>query len=98
MPTITIGSDNNNAAHTIVTVTWTSGECIRYTIAPNPTFDGRDAESFEDCMPYNVYITGYCYPGDDLGFQKKTIGDNAECAQQCESEMDAIDFCVESHS
>ena len=98
MPVITIKQDSKQAANTIVTVSWDSGECFEYTIAANPTFDGRDAESFEDCMPYNVYITGYCYPGDDLGFQQKTIGDNAECAQQCESEMDAIDFCVESHS
>lgn len=96
MPTITIGSDNNNAAHTIVTITWSTGECIRYTIAPNPTFDGRDAESLDDCMPFNVYITGYACPEDGLGFQSYEIG-RCEVAQQCETEADAIEFCSDCH-
>lgn len=98
MPVFTIKQDFKNAANTVVTVTWDSGECFQYTIAANPTFGGRDAPSFEDCMPYNVYITGYCSPDDGLGFEEYAIGDGAECAQQCESEMDAIEFCIESHS
>ena len=94
MPVITIKQDAKQAANTVVTVTWSTGECIQYTIAANPTFD---ADSFLDCMPYNVYITGHNSPEDDLGFQEFDIA-NAECATQCETEMDAIEFCSDCHS
>jgi hypothetical protein len=97
MPVITIKQDFKQAANTVVTVTWDSGECFQYTIAANPMFDGHDATSFEDCMAYNVYITGYCNPEDGLGFEEYPI-DRAECAQQCETEMDAIEFCIDCHS
>jgi len=94
VPVITIKQDSKQATNTIVTVTWSTGECIQYTIAANPTFD---ADSFENCMAYNVYITGYNSPDDDLGFQEYSI-DRAECATQCETEMDAIEFCSDCHS
>ena len=97
MPVITIKQDSKQAANAIVTVAWSTGECIQYTIAANPTFDGRDSDDYENGMAYNVYITGYGCPDDGLGFEECPI-DRAECAQQCETEMDAIEFCSECHS
>ena len=61
MPTITIGSDNNNAAHTIVTVTWSTGECIRYTVVDN----GNSA---------SVWQTGYGCPDDGVEFSMWECG------------------------
>ena len=98
MPVTTITQDANHASRTTVTVTWSTGETIRYTIAPNPSFDGPDADSFEDCMAYNVYITGYACPEDGVDCMEWDITDSrAECATQCETEAEAIEFCSECH-
>lgn len=96
MPAITFANDAANPSHTIVNVLWSTGEHIQYTIAPNPTFTGADAEVFDDCFPFNVYITGYACPEDGLGFESYAIG-QCEVAQQCETEAEAIEFCSDCH-
>ena len=91
---VTYFSDDANG-NTVVTVTWSTGELIQYTIAKNPTFN---PDSIEDCLEWNVYITGYACPEDDVSFVQLDIGKHrVECAGQFETEADAIEFCSEAN-
>lgn len=84
MPVITIGSDNNDAANTIVTVTWSTGECIRYTIVDN----GDSA---------HVWQTGYACPEDDVALFTWEPGEHGMEPEEFATVADAIDFCSDCH-
>ena len=85
MPVITIGSDNNDAANTIVTVTWSTGECIRYTIVDNET-------------SAHVWQTGYGCPEDDVDFFTWECGDfGTDIVGEFENVAEAIEFCSDSN-
>ena len=79
--------------NTVVTITWSDGECIQYTIAPNPDADPDD---YLNSMSYNVYITGYACPEDGVEFSQWDISDEtrAELATQCDTMADAIEYCT----
>ena len=85
MPVITIGSDNNNATHTIVTVTWSTGECIRYTIVDNNT-------------SAHVWQTGYACPEDEVGLVMWDAGEfGTDVLAEFDTVAEAIEFCSDCH-
>jgi len=84
VPIITIGSDNNDAANTIVTVTWSTGECIRYTIVDNDT-------------SAHVWQTGYGCPEDDVDFFMWKCGEFGGDPREFETVAEAIEFCSDCH-